>query len=70
METEENNKPVEKTPDFVEDPNKIDGFGDKQDKERQQENFPSTGNQSQTGNATGIDDLEIDPSDDGDNSLA
>lgn len=70
MQPTEDNKPENKTPDFVEDPKKINEFGEEQEGERQQESFPNMSNQSQTGNATGIDDLQENPTSDGDDSLA
>lgn len=70
MEPKENPTPEDRTPDFVEDPNKIPDFGDEQDKEREQESYPELSIQSETQDETDISDLDIDPTHDGDDSLA
>ena len=63
-------QPEDRTPDFVEDTTKIPDFGDEQDGERQQESYPELSNQSDTEDETDISDLDIDPTHDGDDSLA
>lgn len=57
-------------PDFVEDDKKAADFGETEHPEVEQESFPELGNQSQTGAATNNSKLDIEPNEDGDDSLA
>ena len=71
METTDPKKQQEETPlpDFVED-TKAKDFGETDNPEFEQESFPQNGNQSQTGAATNNSKLDIEPHEDGDDSLA
>lgn len=68
--TDPKNQPEEtQLPDFVENDDAKD-FGDSDNPEFEQESFPQNGNQSQTGAATNNSKLDIEPNEDGDDSLA
>ncbi|MDT3405472.1 hypothetical protein [Mucilaginibacter terrae] len=57
-------------PDFVETDTKAADFGETEHPEVEQESFPANGNQTQTGAATNNSKLDIEPNEDGDDSLA
>jgi hypothetical protein len=63
--TEEN-----QLPDFVETDTEAKGFGEDGKTEAEQESFPENGFQTTTTAATGNSDLDIEPNEDGDDSLA
>ena len=72
METTDPNneeKQDNKRPDFLKDESKTENFGDT-DEAIKEENYPSNSNQTQTGAATNNSELDIEPEDDGDDSLA
>lgn len=71
METTDKNKPEEqdKRPDFLKDTPEIEKFGDDVDATFTDENYPSLGNQSQTGAATNNSELDIAPDSDEDDSI-
>ena len=70
MNTIDPKKDENQLPDFVETDTEAKGFGETSNPEAEQENFPDNGFQSTTTAATGTSDLDIEPNEDGDDSLA